>query len=61
MFNLANDFGAEVAKDYASLFTQPERDQMYIMNQYIMSIGVDAAKKAVTRGVEFDGYDAAID
>jgi hypothetical protein len=58
MGNILSDFGKEAAANYASLFTDSERKQMYIMQAFIKHKGVDEARKASTKGLEIV-YDAA--
>lgn len=58
MTNLLTDFGKEAASNYAELFDESERKQMYIMQVYINQKGVDEARKTVTKGLEVV-YDAA--
>lgn len=48
-YNLHEDKGAATAKEYASLFTQKERAQMYILMNEIKIKGVDKVRKWATK------------
>jgi len=61
MANLLKDFGPDASIGYAGLFNDSERKQMYIMQQYILQKGTKETKKAITREMEFSGYDAETD
>lgn len=50
--NLKEDFGEAVAQDYLELFDEKERKQMFIINTFIKTKGVDEVRKMVTEGLE---------
>lgn len=51
MFNLSEDFGETVAKEYAGIFNDNERQQILIMQIFIQNKGIDFVKKEVTKGL----------
>lgn len=52
--NLKEDFGEKVAQDYLEMFDEKERKQMFIINAFIKSKGVDAVRKMVVEGMEIE-------
>lgn len=56
--NLLSDAGHVIAKKYVESFTDVERKQMFIMQAYIKSKGIEQTKKDVTKNLVVD-YDAA--
>ena len=53
--NLFADSGKEAAQSYVDLFTEGERQQMYVMGQYIKSVGEEKVRKEVTKGLTIVG------
>tara|TARA_R110000851_G_scaffold115675_2_gene241596 strand:- start:2033 stop:2218 length:186 start_codon:yes stop_codon:yes gene_type:complete len=51
MSNLLDDFGKETSAQYAGMFSEEERQQMFVMQTYIKQKGVEEARKAVTRNL----------
>lgn len=51
--NIIEDFGKEIAAEYIEQFSQADRKMMFVMQNYIRKFGYDAAKKEVTKNVEF--------
>lgn len=56
--NLMEDKGQTVAREYAELFSDVERKQMYLIGQAIKSRGVDTIRKEVTKDLVVT-YDPA--
>ena len=52
MSNLMEDAGRDTAEVYAEMFTEGERKQMYLMQGYIKSKGVETVRKEVTRNLQ---------
>lgn len=52
MSNLMQDFGKEAARSYAESFTEVERKQMFIMQQFIDVKGEKEARKVVTKDLK---------
>lgn len=48
-FNLLEDFGREAVENYFNLFSEQEKKQIFLMNQYIRSKGKDAAYRFATK------------
>lgn len=57
MQNLMADFGIEAVKKYIEQFAEHERQQMFLMQAFIKSKGVDEARRAATRDLKVV-YDA---
>lgn len=53
--NILEDLGRGKAEEYAALFTDNERKQMYIMQLYINTKGYDAARLAATKDLVLEG------
>lgn len=51
-FNLLEFGGEAAAREYLEQFSENERKQIFIMNQYIKSEGEAAARKVATKGLE---------
>ena len=58
MNNIVEDFGPEAMKKYAEQFTEEDLKAIVLCNVGIKQLGIEAVRKAVTSGVEFD-YDPA--
>jgi glutathione synthase/RimK-type ligase-like ATP-grasp enzyme len=52
MTNILTDFGKEAVKKYIEMFTESERQQMFLMQAYIKANGVDATRKFVTKDLK---------
>lgn len=50
--NLFSDAGKEAAQKYISLFTEGERQQMFVMSSYIKKVGEANVRKEVTKGLQ---------
>lgn len=57
MSNLMADFGKEVSAEYAGLFDDNERKQMFVVQAYLKQHGPEETRKAVTKHLEV-AYDA---
>lgn len=51
MTNLLQDFGKEAMENYAASFTEGERKQMFIMQEYIKVNGEKEMRQMVTNGL----------
>ncbi len=49
LYNLTEDFGKEVGKEYLGIFSNEEVKQITIMVSYIETRGAEAASKFATR------------
>ena len=49
MYNLLQDFGKDACAAYISQFTQPERQELYLMQQVIKLKGLKAVQGEVTK------------
>lgn len=59
MNNINNDFGVDKLKEYIEQFTDSERKQMFVMQQFIKKQGYKAARMFATKGIVF-GDDAVV-
>lgn len=52
MSNIMADFGKDAAKQYAELFDENERKEMYLVQMLVKQKGVAEVRKELTRGLE---------
>jgi len=58
--NILSDFGRDAVKRYIEMFSESERQQMFIMQAYVKAKGADAARKFATKDLKV-AYDASAD
>jgi len=56
-FNLMEDYGQPAVVKYLELFSEDEKKQIVLMNQFIKSKGKEAAHKFAIRDLKVDDYE----
>jgi hypothetical protein len=55
--NLLDDFGVETARSYLEKFTQHEKNQIRVMQGYILAVGPKQVRDEVMGGFQPEGFD----